>query len=40
MESLKIQASPETAVFETQETELEAPVTEAKTEEPTEEKKS
>ena len=40
VESLNIQASPETAMVETQETELEAPVTEAKAEEPIEEKKS
>ena len=40
MELLKIQACPETAVVETQETEPEAPVIEAKAKEPTEEKKS
>ena len=40
VESLKIQATPETKVVKTHETELEAPVIEAKTEEPTVEKRS
>ena len=40
VKSLKIQATPETAVVETQEAELEAPAIEAKTEEPTVEKRS
>ena len=40
VESLKIQASPETVVPEAKEPELEAPAIEAETEEPTEEKKS
>ena len=38
VELLKIQVSPETTVVETEEAELEAPVTEAKTEDPIEEK--
>ena len=40
VESLNIQASPETVVPEAKEPELEAPAIEAETEEPTEEKKS
>ena len=40
VESLKIQASPETVIPEAKEPELEAPANEAETEEPAEEKKS